>query len=118
MRVPRERGGRTRVELRAGDGAANSHLIVAAALAAGIDGIQRRLTLPAAATSERAGDGVGKPLPRSLEAALDLLERDELLRAALGAELVETFVRLKRFEAARFAKWVTDWELAEYAHHL
>jgi glutamine synthetase len=65
----------------------------------------------------RAADA-GVPLPRSLGAALDLLEGDAVLVAALGDAVVETFVRLKRFEVERFDHWVTDWELDEYADHL
>ncbi len=45
--MPRERGGATRVELRLGDGAANPYLAAAAALFAGLDGIERELEPPA-----------------------------------------------------------------------
>jgi glutamine synthetase len=108
VRIPLERGRGARVEVRAGDGAANAHLIVAALLAAGLDGIERELVA--------SRDPL--PLPRSLAAALDELGGDAQLAAALGPELVETFVRLKRFEVERFDAWVTDWELDEYAPHL
>ncbi len=43
VRIPPERGGGSRVELRVGDGAANAHLVIAACLFAGIDGIKREL---------------------------------------------------------------------------
>ncbi len=119
VRVPLERGEGARVEVRAGDGAANPHLIVAALLAAGLDGIERGLepAPPVSGNAYRAAE-TGPPLPRSLEEALGLLAADELLVEALGSELVETFVRMKRFEAERFNAWVTDWELDEYASHL
>ena len=45
-RVPNERGSRTRVEIRTGDGSACPHLIIAALLLAGIDGIERELSPP------------------------------------------------------------------------
>jgi glutamine synthetase len=112
IRVPAERGRGARIEVRAGDGAANSHLIVAALLAAGLDGIERKLEPPPAV------DAAAPPLPGSLEVALDRLAADEHLVSALGAELVETFVRVKRFEVERFNAWVSDWELDEYADHL
>lgn len=119
VRVPPERGPGARIEVRAGDGAANAHLIVAALLAAGLDGIQRELEPPPPlhGSAYRAAE-TGRPLPRSLEAALDLFADDAVLVSALGEELVETFVRMKRFEVARFNAWVTDWELDEYANHL
>ena len=112
IRVPLERGRGTRLEVRGGDGAANAHLIVAALLAAGLDGIERSLEPPPPL------DEAAAPLPARLETALDLLASDDRLGAALGAELVETFVRVKRFEVERFNAWVTDWEMDEYADHL
>jgi glutamine synthetase len=119
IRIPPERGAATRIEVRAGDGSANAHLIVAALLAAGLDGLRRELEPPPPleGSAYRAADA-GEPLPRSLGAALDLLAADAVLVEALGASLVETFVTMKRFEAARFDAWVTDWELDEYASHL
>jgi glutamine synthetase len=61
---------------------------------------------------------IGRPLPASLDAALDALESDEILCRALGPEIVETFLAVKRFEIARHRAWVSDWEIAEYLHHL
>ena len=63
-------------------------------------------------------DPAAPPLPGGLDAALDQLAADDRLVAALGAELVETFIRLKRFEVRRFDAWVSDWELDEYASRL
>ncbi len=40
------------------------------------------------------------------------------LRAALGEQIVETFVAMKRFELERHRAWVSDWERDEYLHHL
>jgi glutamine synthetase len=115
VRVPRERGGGTRIEVRAGDGGANAHLVAAAVLAAGLDGLERALEPPPPLVGA-AGDA--PLLPGSLDAALEQLLADEYMVAALGPELVATFVRLKRFELQRFDRWVTDWELDEYADHL
>jgi glutamine synthetase len=128
-RVPRERGGRSRVEIRAGDGSACAHLITAAILLAGLDGIERGLEPPEAVIGDayRADDAhAGTKLPGTLDAALDALEADTTLADALGAPLVATFLAMKRFEASRFAEEVgeldvetiTDWEIQEYAAHL
>ena len=57
-------------------------------------------------------------MPRSLDAALDALEADTLLRDAIGPQIVDTFVAMKRFELERHRAWVSDWELDEYLHHL
>ena len=78
-RIPRERGGRSRVEIRTGDGSACAHLITAAVLAAGLDGIERELAPPAPVTGDayRADDAhAGSKLPGDLGSALDALEAD------------------------------------------
>jgi glutamine synthetase len=120
VRVPKEHGPRARIEVRAGDGSANAHLITAALLLAGLDGIRRELDLvpPVTGDAYRLERDAGDALPRSLAAALDALEADRELVAALGGPLVEAFVAMKRFEVDRFEQWVTDWERSEYAAHL
>jgi glutamine synthetase len=114
-RIPRERGKATRVENRAGDGTANAYLAAAAALYAGIDGLDRRLD-PGPPVTGVAYELEDRPLvPSSLGEALDALEADAFLREALGEQFVQAFVAMKRSEVARFAGAVTDWELREYA---
>ena len=121
IRIPPERGAATRVELRVGDGAANPYLAIAATLAAGADGIRRELSPPPPLSGDayRADPEIaGDPLPFSLETALDALEEDAVLTDALGAPIVDTFLTVKRFEVQRHREWVSDWEIAEYIHHL
>jgi glutamine synthetase len=129
VRVPAERGHRSRVEIRTGDGAACAHLITAAVLLAGLDGIERGLTPPEPVRGDayRLDDAhAGTRLPADLGAALDALEGDAYLVQALGPQLVSTFLAMKRFEVERFAEavgqldpeTVSAWELEEYAAHL
>ncbi|HEY3613211.1 MAG TPA: glutamine synthetase family protein [Gaiellales bacterium] len=121
VRVPPERGGATRVEMRLADGSANPYLATAALLFAGLDGIRRELPAPAPVAGlvyELPEEEQGEPIPLSLDAALDALEADETLRDAMGAQLVETFLTIKRFELGRYHSHVSDWDLTEYAHHL
>jgi glutamine synthetase len=121
IRVPPERGGATRVEMRLADGSANPYLATAALLFAGLDGVQRKLTPPAPVAGliyELPEEEQGDPIPMTLDAALEALEADELLRDAMGAQLVETFLTIKRFELERYHRHVSDWDLQEYAHHL
>ncbi len=121
VRIPPERGVATRVELRVGDGAANPYLAIAAVLIAGADGVRRGLEPPAPLTGDayRADPNlIGTPLPATLEQALDALAADPVLRDGLGAEIVDTFVAVKGFEIERHRAWVSDWEIAEYLHHL
>jgi glutamine synthetase len=111
VRIPPERGGATRIEIRAADAAANPYLAIAAVLAAGAHGVREGLTPPPpvdgdAYRAER--ELIGPALPASLDAALD----------ALGPQIVETFLAVKQFEVERHRAWVSDWEIAEYLHHL
>ena len=54
-------------------------------------------------------------LPQSLGDAVDALERDSVVRAALGETLAEQFIELKRVEWTEYARHVSDWELQRYA---
>ena len=121
VRIPPERGGGSRVEIRVGDGAANPHLVIAATLFAGIDGLRRELEPPAPLAGDTytlSDHEQGVPLPMSLAESLDALESDAAIRDAVGPELVNTFVTMKRFEIERYRQHVSDWDLAEYLHHL
>ena len=119
IRIPAERGRASRVEVRAGDGSANPYLAVAAVLFAGLHGMREKLPLgdPVAGDAYTLDDP-GEPLPSSFEAALDALEADALLRDAMGPQIVDTFLAMKRFELDRHRQWVSDWEIAEYLRHL
>jgi glutamine synthetase len=121
IRVPAQRGDATRIEIRVADGAANPYLAIAAVLAAGAHGVREGSTPPPPVNGDayRADpELIGPALPASLEAALEALERDTVLHRTLGAEIVETFLAVKRFEIERHRAWVSDWEIAEYLHHL
>jgi glutamine synthetase len=130
VRVPLEGGAsRSRIEVRGGDGAACPHLITAAILSAGLDGIERELDPPppVAGNAYRLDDAhAGPKLPVTLGDALDALEADSFLVEALGPALVSTFVAMKRGEVARFVQEVGEldvntisaWELEEYAAYL
>ena len=118
VRVPKERGSSTRLELRLGDGTANPYLAYAAALAAGLDGVRRELTLPEPVEGmiyDLPEDALGAPLPTTFAQALDALKEDQVMIDALGSRLVETFETIKMAELERFRAWVTDWEFEEYS---
>lgn len=80
----------TYVENRLPSSAANPYLVLAATVAAGIDGLVNRLELPSDAEDR------GEVLPSSLSEALSSLESDKVLFEALGEELIRWFVSLKR----------------------
>ena len=128
IRVPsyspgREKG--TRAELRCPDPTANPYLAFAVMLAAGLDGIERGLEAPEPveedvylfADSQLAERGI-EALPESLARALDELEKDEVIRDALGEHAYEAFIRAKRAEWDEYRIQVTDWELERYLESL
>ncbi|MBM4422284.1 MAG: glutamine synthetase [Chloroflexi bacterium] len=121
VRIPPERKGGARVENRTPDGVANPYLVFAAALAAGLDGLDRKLD-PGAAFDGDAyalADPAKTPVvPQYLHEAITALEEDEILSKMMGPEFVKAFAAVKRLESQRFRAHVTDWEFNEYAFHL
>lgn len=118
IRIPPERGGSSRMEVRLGDATANPYLATAAVGAAAYLGIKNGLKPPAPLEGYGYDPDKAPLLPQRLPDALDALEADSELQEVLGAEFVTSFVTYKRNEVERFERFVTDWELREYAYHL
>ncbi len=118
VRVPPERGGASRLELRLGDATANPYLAIAGLLGAAYLGIRDGLEPPAGLEGYGYDTSKAEMLPMSLAQSLDALEADEEFADLLGPRFVHTFVTFKRDEIDRFNKFVTDWEFSEYAYHL
>jgi glutamine synthetase len=110
--------GSTRIEYKPIDNTANPYLALLGLLAAGMDGVERGLDPgeplqvdpDSLSASEREERGIER-YPETLSAALDALEGDDVLRAALGEELFESYVAVKRVQWEEFDGTVTDWEL-------
>lgn len=121
VRVPRVSRGREetmRVELRCPDPACNPYLAFAVMLAAGLDGIERQLTLPDAAEEDLfhvdpRARGL-ELLPASLGEALDELRRDDVIKNALGPHVYERFVDAKQLEWDEYRCYVSQWEVERY----
>lgn len=104
----------TRIEQRDGSADANPYLIMAAQIAAGLDGIERGLE-----PSERqAGDDYASPagqrLPTAVPEATGLLERSELAAKTFGDQLVSVVCGLARHEHELVVGQVSDIERARY----
>ena len=109
-------------EWRLPDASANPYLASAAMIAAGLDGIERKLSLPAAVDDDLFALSLAQVqargialLPQDLGAALDALAADPVVSGALGPVLSTQFQQLKRQEYSAYARHVSDWELNHYA---
>jgi glutamine synthetase len=105
IRVSRGKSGASRFELKAADASANPYLALGAMLAAGFDGIEKKLEPPREVTvdpgllgeAERKANHV-HALPTSLGQALEELQKDKVLLEALGAERAKTYSAVKKME--------------------
>ena len=121
IRIPDKRGTGTRCELRMPDPSANPYLALAVQLAAGLDGIERKLTptdpvdknIFEMSYRERRKYRIDE-LPRDLHEALETLEKDPVVRGALGEHIYERFVEAKREEWQEYIGKVSEWELVRY----
>ena len=121
VRVPERRGAGTRVELRSPDPAANPYLALAVMLAAGLAGIETK-----ADWREPVNENIWEmsyrerrrlridDLPKDLNEALDELEKDDTITAALGDHVARHYVAAKRQEWREYITQVSQWELENY----
>ena len=124
VRIPVYKPGKqlsTRIELRSPDPMANPYLVNAVTLAAGLDGIERKLELPSEATAEtlkltdrQMVEAGYTPLPRSLKEALDVFEDSQFMKDALGEHIHSFFLKKKRDEWHKFESTITEWEIKHY----
>jgi len=103
-----------RIEFRLADGAMNPYLAPAALLAAGLQGVAnktnpgKRLDIDMYAEGHKARGA--KKLPLNLLDALRLTDKSKGVRAALGDELVDSYVKLKMQEWQSYCGHLTQWE--------
>ena len=124
VRIPVYKPGKqlsTRIELRSPDPMANPYLVNTVTLAAGLDGIERKLELPPEATAETLKltdrqmlEAGYAPLPRSLKEALDVFEDSQFMKDALGEHIHSFFLKKKRDEWHKFESTITEWEIKHY----
>ena len=121
IRIPRTLANRhqsARCELRCPDPSANPYLAFSVMLAAGLAGIENKLTLPPPAEEDlfqvdgaRAGLEM---LPADLGAALDELSKDTVIQTAIGQHVYERFMEAKQLEWAEYRGYVSEWEHKRY----
>ena len=107
--------------MRSADPTANPYLLLAACLAAGLQGIKEAKKPMAPITSnvfemsekEREERGI-KPLPSTLHNALKAFKADDLIKSALGEHLTQSFIDSKELEWSQYNQSVSDWERNRY----
>lgn len=100
-----------RIECRVGGADLNPYLAMAAQLAAGLDGIERKLVLEPEMTGDVYLAGQAREIPKNLRNAGDLLESSVMLRTAMGDDVIDHYVRAARWEIEEQDRIVMDWEL-------
>ena len=121
IRIPARRGASTRSELRMPDPSCNPYLALAVMLAAGLDGIEKGLTPPPAiqrniyemSVRDRRKHKI-KELPGTLREAIGALQKDQVIKDALGEHVFDHFIDAKTIEFDDYRVTVHDWELQNY----
>lgn len=125
IRIPRYTPGMekaTRMEVRFPDPSTNPYLAFLVLLEAALDGLENERPVPQPlnhvniyelSVDERKEKGI-RELPGSLLEALQDLEKDEVIKNALGPIMYEAFMRAKMEEWEDYRIKVTDWEVARY----
>jgi glutamine synthetase len=124
IRIPEYQPGRenaTRVEYRSPDPACNPYLAFSVMLAAGLEGIEKKYEPPEPVEEnvfemteeERHQRGIST-LPGSLFEAIELTEKSEVVKKALGEHVFNSFIANKKVEWDRYRTQITDYELKRY----
>lgn len=121
IRIPSARGNSTRIELRSVDPAANPYLAIAAVLEAGLDGLKNQLepvesvdrNIYSMGETERKQNHI-ENLPDTLHNALKDLVKDDVMKAAIGERLCQSFVEAKNLEYDSYRTQVSEWERDQY----
>ncbi|RKX53133.1 MAG: type I glutamate--ammonia ligase [Thermotoga sp.] len=121
IRVPADRGKATRIEYRSPDPSCNAYLAFAVMLGAGLDGIEKDIKPPKPVEENIfAMDETKKmeleieTLPSDLKEALQLMEKDPLVREVLGDHIYNKFLEMKYKEWKDYSTRVTNWEIDRY----
>jgi glutamine synthetase len=123
IRIPnnRQKEKATRIEYRSPDPACNPYLCFSVMLAAGLEGIEKGYDIPEPveenvyemSVAERAKRGI-KTLPANLSEAIQLTEKSEVVKKALGEHVFKAFIHNKKIEWDEYRIQVTEWEQKKF----
>ncbi|MFP3203149.1 MAG: type III glutamate--ammonia ligase [Sulfolobus sp.] len=106
----------TRIEFRSPDGLVNSYLAIVAIMAAGLDGVKKKIEPgePILNGLEDLSNREIRRLPDNLGEALEYLQNDSEIVNALGKQLIDTYIDIKMKEWKEFIYQVTEWDYQKY----
>ncbi len=118
LRVHKRPGEDTKIELRFPDSAANPYLAIAVCVIAGLDGIKNKIAAGKTyGELKQEGASIAR-LPETLKEAINELEKDALMKDALGEEFLAEYVEAKKAEWKEYLEEVTDWEVRKYLNRV
>jgi glutamine synthetase len=103
----------TRIELRLSAADMNPYLAMSASLAAGLEGIERKLEPPAPLTNGYTAADCAA-LPHDLAQAAAWFRKSDMARKWFGDEFVDHYAGTREWEVRQYRRAVTDWELSRY----
>ena len=123
IRIPSPRGESTRIELRCPDSAMNPYLALAACLSAGLDGIEKKIGLPACVEGnmftmepEELRERNVERIPETLGDAIEAYNGDSFMKEVLGEHIYTKYLEAKEQEWRDFRAQGTDWEVSQYLY--
>ncbi len=121
LRIPAPKGESTRIELRSPDPSCNPYLTLALLLEAGLDGLQKKLVIPAPVdintynlTAEQEKELGIQRLPSNLILALEEMKKDSYIKEVLGEHIFSKYIAAKEAEWAAYNSIVHSWEIDRY----
>ena len=125
IRIPATRGTGRRIELRSPDPAGNPYLVLAACLAAGLEGLkEKKMPMPNVdktifemTAAEKAAESI-EELPLNLFDAVKELEADQYICDTLGKHASSKYIEAKYAEWDEYRRQITNWEIDQYLYKI
>lgn len=122
IRVPQATEKTKRIEFRSPDPTANTYLLFAVVLKAGLDGIEHKIDPGAPANDinifeeNEKHPNKFKTLPSTLKDAIEALKKDDVIKDCLGESIYKKYIEAKENEWDEYRISVTDWEIKNLLH--
>ncbi len=100
-----------RMECRIGGADLNPYLAFAALIAAGLAGIDEKLSLQEPFVGDAYQATKLPEIPKTLRAATETMAKSKMLKGAFGEDVIEHYVHTAKWEQMEYDRRITDWEL-------